>query len=176
MQLYQFCFSHQKTLIFVLRTVSLAHLGKKTSFFSLDVPNWLCSAQKSRFFYSRIKTAIIAHKLNSQFSQCTAKPAGLQSKTDRKTKKNIALRASSFFTQRKPFVPKFLERKNHSSAKRRFSHWGKWFLYRTKPLRHHGKPVYRKEKTSLLDQQLIKNTMLRSKFYISWVILGKNVF
>ena len=87
MQLYQFCFSHQKTLIFVLRTVSLAHLGKKTSFFSLDVPNWLCSAQKSRFFYSRIKTAIIAHKLNSQFSQCTAKPAGLQSKTDRKTKK-----------------------------------------------------------------------------------------
>ena len=113
MQLYQFCFSHQKTLIFVLRTVSLAHLGKKTSFFSLDVPNWLCSAQKSRFFYSRIKTAIIAHKLNSQFSQCTAKPAGLQSKTDRKTKKTIALRASSFFTQRKPFVPKFLERKNH---------------------------------------------------------------
>ena len=114
MQLYQFCFSHQKTLIFVLRTVSLAHLGKKTSFFSLDVPNWLCSAQKSRFFDSRIKTAMIAHKLNSQFSQCTAKPAGLQSKTDRKTKKTIALRASSFFTQRKPFVPKFLERKNHS--------------------------------------------------------------
>ena len=128
MQLYQFCFSHQKTLIFVLRTVSLAHLGKKTSFFSLDVPNWLCSAQKSRFFHSRIKTAIIAHKLNSQFSQCTAKPAGLQSKTDRKTKKTIALRASSFFTQRKPFVPKFLERKNHYPKSQQKKCCGPWML------------------------------------------------
>ena len=73
-----------------------------------------CAQHKNQgFFYSRIKTAIIAHKLNSQFSQCTAKPAGLQSKTDRKLKKNIALRALSFVMPTNPFVQDKVERKNH---------------------------------------------------------------
>ena len=51
--------------------------------------------KKTRFFDSRSKTGIIAHQWN-KFSQCTANPAGLQSKTKRKTEKPILLRAFSF--------------------------------------------------------------------------------
>ena len=40
-------------LVFVLSTVSLAHRGRKTKFFSRDVPNWLCEAQKLKKFYRR---------------------------------------------------------------------------------------------------------------------------
>ena len=48
----------------MLRTVSLAHLGRKISFFSLDVPNRLCSAQKLKILQ--------AHCENQKFS--TEKP------------------------------------------------------------------------------------------------------
>ena len=122
LQLWQFCFSHQKTLFFSgsLKWVLSVHLGashRKIEFFSFTQTTFyvheknsifLCSAprftdkthfrspEKNKVFDSRSKTGIIAHQWN-KFSQCTANPAGSQSKTKRKTEKPILLRAFSFF-------------------------------------------------------------------------------
>ena len=77
------------------------------------------------FFLFEMQTAIIAHQWKSKFSQCTANPAGLQRKTDRKMEKPIALRARSFFPWAKLLVLNFVERKNHFR-------WSVWVKLRWK--------------------------------------------
>ena len=95
-----------KNLIFSgsLKWVLSVHLGashRKIEFFCVQHQGSrtkliFVHQKKTRFFDSRSKTGIIAHQWN-KFSQCTANPAGSQSKTKRKTEKPILLRAFSFF-------------------------------------------------------------------------------
>ena len=92
--------SHRKIEFFSF-TQTTFYVHEKNSIFLCSAPRFtdkthFRSPEKKGFFDLRSKTGIIAHQWN-KFSQCTANPAGSQSKTKRKTEKPILLRAFSFF-------------------------------------------------------------------------------
>ena len=94
------CFT-QKNWVFLVHSNYVLRSREKLNFFVFSTKvhgqnSFSFTRKKTRFFDSRSKTGIIAHQWN-KFSQCTANPAGLQSKTKRKTEKPILLRAFSFF-------------------------------------------------------------------------------
>ena len=138
------CISHQKILSFFgsLKQIWLLS-SKNLEFFRFTHTAYFVHLKNSRFYDSRsqilisftektqdflfeMQTAIIAHQWKNKFSQCTANPAGLQRKTDRKMEKPIALRARSFFPWAKLLVLNFVERKNHlwlTSITKKFFWW-----------------------------------------------------
>ena len=125
------CISHQKIMSFFgslkqiwllsstnleffrfTHTAYFVHL-KNSRFVDSRSQILISFTEKTQDFLFEMQTAIIAHQWKSKFSQCTANPAGLQRKTDRKMEKPIALRARSFFPWAKLLVLNFVERKNH---------------------------------------------------------------
>ena len=113
------CFT-QKNWVFLVHSNYVLRSREKLNFsvFSTKVhgQNSFSFTRKKRFFDSRSKTGIIAHQWN-KFSQCTANPAGSQSKTKRKTEKPILLRAFSFFHATNALVG------SESEKKVPFFHW-----------------------------------------------------
>ena len=110
----KFGFSHQQTLSFSGSLILRISFTWKTQGLLIREAKFLFrSPKKLKIFLFEMQTAIIAHQWKSKFSQCTANPAGLQRKTDRKMEKPIALRARSFFPWAKLLVLNFVERKNH---------------------------------------------------------------
>ena len=111
----KFGFSHQQTLSFSGSLILRISFTWKTQGLLIREAKFLFrSPKKLKIFLFEMQTAIIAHQWKSKFSQCTANPAGLQRKTDRKMEKPIALRTRSFFPWAKLLVLNFVERKNHS--------------------------------------------------------------
>ena len=104
----------KKPWVFQVHSYCVFRSPEKLKVCWFEKPNsYFVHRKNSRFFLFEMQTAIIAHQWKSKFSQCTANPAGLQRKTDRKMEKPIALRARSFFPWAKLLVLNFVERKNH---------------------------------------------------------------
>ena len=120
----KFGFSHQQTLSFSGSLILRISFTWKTQGLLIREAKFLFrSPKKLKIFLFEMQTAIIAHQWKSKFSQCTANPAGLQRKTDRKMEKPIALRARSFFPWAKLLVLNFVERKNHLSLEIGSKNW-----------------------------------------------------